>query len=72
MPMMTITVELNTSKALKLLQDLEDLNLLRILAKDESASPRLSEKYAGKLPVDIAMDIQKHIKLDREEWSRDI
>ncbi len=68
--MMTITVELNTSKALKLLQDLEDLNLLRILAKDESDRPRLSEKYAGKLPVAVAEELQKNINLGREEWSR--
>ena len=70
--MKTLTVELHTSKALKLLQDLEDLNLLRILTKDETTRPRLSEKYAGKLPVDVAMDLQKHIKLDREEWNKDI
>ncbi len=68
--MKTITVELNTSKALKLLQDLEDLNLLRILAKDEPARPRLSEKYAGKLPVGVAEELQKNINLGRKEWSR--
>ncbi len=68
--MKTITVELNTSKALKLLQDLEDLNLLRILAKDEPARPRLSEKYAGKLPADIAEKMQQKINLGREEWNR--
>ena len=70
--MRTITVELNTDKTLKLLKDLEELNLLRILTKDEVPAQRLCEKYAGKLPADIAMDLKKHIKLDREEWNRGI
>ncbi len=70
--MKTITVELSSIKALKLLKDLEDLNLLRILSSEKAARLRLSEKYAGKLSVDVAEKLQRQIGIEREEWNRDI
>ncbi|MGV8094412.1 MAG: hypothetical protein AB2L24_21355 [Mangrovibacterium sp.] len=64
----TVIVQLTTPKTMKLLQELEELQLLRILKKDVTTGIKLSEKYAGKLPANIAGDLQKHIEQSRKEW----
>jgi hypothetical protein len=33
---------------------------------------KLSEKYAGKLPVEVGEALQKHIAESRNEWERSI
>jgi hypothetical protein len=33
---------------------------------------KLSDKYAGKLPANIAEDLQKHIEKSRNEWDHNI
>ncbi len=33
-----------------------------------TSSQKISEKFAGKLPVDAAKKLQEHIKQSREEW----
>ena len=68
----TILIQVTSPKTLKLLQDLEELNLLRVLKKNISDKKRLSEKYAGRLPLDIAKDLQKHIEQSRNEWDSNI
>lgn len=67
-----VIIQLTTSKTLKLLKELESLNLLRILKKNVRTETNLSDKYAGKLPPDIAEDLQKHIKQSRLEWNSNI
>jgi hypothetical protein len=68
----TVIIQLTTPKTMKLLQELEELNLLRVLKKNVSTKTKLSEKYAGKLPVNIAEDLQKHIEHSRNEWDSNI
>jgi len=70
--METLLIQLTTPKTMKLLEELEQLNLLRVLKKTQSDDSKLSEKYAGKLPVNIAEDLQKHILKSREEWDSNI
>jgi hypothetical protein len=48
------------------------LHLLRVLRKKISVGTDLSDKYAGKLPVDIAEDLQKYIEQSRNEWDNNI
>lgn len=47
--MKTITIKINNDKALKLLEDLEALNLIQIIKKSVSNNKKLSEKFAGSL-----------------------
>ena len=55
----TVVIQLTTPKTMKLLLELQELHLLRVLKKNISVKTKLSDKYAGKLPVDIAEDIAK-------------
>ncbi len=66
----TVIIQLTTPKTMKLIKELEELNLLRILENNHLIKGNLSEKYAGKLSADIAEDIQNHIIQSREQWDR--
>jgi hypothetical protein len=67
--MKTILVQINNNKAYRLLEDLEDLNILKVLNKNVLPKQKLSEKYAGKLPSDIADELQDHVTQSRNEWN---
>ena len=55
--------------AYRLLEDLEDLNILKVLNKNIQPKQKLSEKYAGKLPSDIADELQNYVTQSRNEWN---
>jgi len=67
-----IEVQILNQKALKLLRQLEELQLVRILRKPKKKELSLSEKFAGKLPPIVAEEAQKYISRSREEWTRNI
>ena len=67
--METIVVQITNDKALKLLQELEELNLIKLLKKNADTSQKLSEKYAGKLSSATVEKLQQHIKQSRNEWT---
>ncbi len=63
--MQTLTITVIDAKALKLLEDLESLNLIRVVKKDtEQHKQRLSEKY----PSQVAESLQEYITQSRKEW----
>jgi hypothetical protein len=66
--METVLVQINNSKAYRLLEDLEDLQIIKVLKKSKQPQQKLSEKYAGKLPSDIADELQNHVNQSRNEW----
>ena len=66
--METVLVQINNSKAYKLLEDLEDLNIIKVLKKSIQPKQKLSEKYAGKLPTNIAEELQNYVSQSRKEW----
>lgn len=68
----TVIIQLTTPKTMRLLLELEDLHLLRVLKKNISEKTKLSDKYAGKLPINIADDLQNHIQQSRNEWESNI
>ena len=71
--METVLIQINNSKAYRLLEDLEDLQIIRVLTKSIQQDQKLSEKYAGKLPSDVADELQDYITQSRNEWTnRDI
>jgi hypothetical protein len=67
--METVLVQINNSKAYRLLEDLEDLHLIKVLEKSIPQTQKLSEKYAGKLPSDVADKLQNHTTQSRKEWN---
>lgn len=71
--METMLIQITNHKAYKLLEDLEDLNLIKVLQKKEQTPEKLSEKYAGKLNPKVAEELQEYVSKSREEWeSRNI
>lgn len=68
--METVLVQINNKKAYKLLAELENLNLIKVLKEDIQPRQKLSEKYAGKLPSDLADDLQNYVAESRTEWGK--
>jgi len=66
--METVLLQINNNKAYKLLEDLEDLHIITVLNKSMQPKQNLSEKYAGKLPADVADELQNYVSQSRNEW----
>lgn len=66
--METVLIQINNNKAYRLLEDLEDLQLIKVLEKSVQSKQKLSEKYGGKLPSDVADALQDYIAESRREW----
>jgi hypothetical protein len=67
--METIVIQITNNKALKLLQELEELHLIKLLKRNTDTSQKLSEKYAGKLSSKTVEKLQQHIQQTRNEWN---
>ena len=67
--METVLVQINNNKAYRLLEDLEALHIIKVLKKSIQPQQKLSEKYAGKLPSDIADELQNYVTQSRNEWN---
>jgi hypothetical protein len=67
--METVLVQINNNKAYGFLENLEDLNIIKILKKNVLPPQKLSKKYAGKLPADVADELQRYITQSRKEWN---
>ena len=66
--MTTLTIELRNEKALRLLQDLEDLQIIRVI-KNPTKLSALRSKIKTKMNNEV---IDKQISDLRGEWQRDI
>ena len=69
--MQTITVELVNEKALVLLQQLEQLNILRLVNTKKQPHPP-KRKWAGSLSEETAEKLLQHVQKSRNEWERNI
>ena len=67
-----IFIQINNPKAYKLLDQLEQQQLIRILKKSITSEGKLSEKYAGKLSSDTADRLHKFVSKSREQWQNRI
>ena len=65
----TILVQITNNKAYRLLKDLEDLQIIKLLKNNIKPPQKLSEKYAGKLPSDVADELQNYVTQSRNEWN---
>ena len=69
--MQTIIVELLNKDALALLQQLEQLNILRLVESDLPASiPK--QKWAGRLSKETGKNMLAQLDQSRREWKRNI
>jgi hypothetical protein len=69
-------VTLNNTSGIRILKELEDLNVLHISRlqdvpekKVRKSGSRLSDKYRGVLSKKDGASLDKHIKQMRNEWS---
>jgi hypothetical protein len=71
--MTQLTIEISDSKALKLIEDLESLKLIRVLkGKTKTNKKKLSERLAGSITEAQAKEWDKELNKMRGEWERDI
>lgn len=71
--MSTLTIELISQKALKLIENLEELNIIRVLKTDiekPESQTSLAEKYAGSLSKETGDKLLNHVAKSREEWDK--
>ncbi len=68
--MQTITVDILNSKAIRLLHDLELLQLIRVRKEEKqgTTSVNLVEKYKGAMQKQPLSDINEQLNELRNEW----
>ncbi len=67
--METLLIQLTNHKAIGLLHEMEALDLIKVLEEKVPPKEKISEKYAGKLPSDVADELRKHVIQSRNEWN---
>jgi hypothetical protein len=72
--METILLQINNDKAYKLIEDLEALQIVKVLEKSPRPKEKLSARFAGSLNLsdEEYNSFQDSIKQSRNEWERDI
>lgn len=71
--MKTITVEIKRDIALTFLQNLESMDVLRIIEdKTGPGKQQLSERFSGCISKERAEELQKEATQMRNEWVRDV
>lgn len=70
--MQIITVELINDNALTLLQQLEQLNILRLVAAKQQPAEQSKRKWAGSISKETANKMLQYIEQSRNEWERNI
>ncbi len=72
--MNTILLQVNNEKAYRLIEDLEALNIVKVLEKSVQDTVKLSAKFAGSLHLtnEEYDNFQNSITQGRNEWERGI
>lgn len=74
----TLLIQLTNNKAYRLLQDLEDLDLIKVLGKKDKSSTTENKsdtaKFRGALQLSPEQyaNVQQHAKEIRNEWPNNI
>ncbi len=68
--MKKVLVQVETDGALELLQSLEKLKVLKVIETESKKALKLSERYNGALPAQVAEELQEYVKKSRNEWDR--
>jgi len=65
----TLIIQVINQKALKLLHELEELDLIKVMGENITLPPtKLSEKYKGVFSKDDAISFNIHTQQMRKEW----
>jgi hypothetical protein len=68
--METVLLQINNNKAYRLLEDLEDLHIIKVLEKStQPIKQKLSDKYRGIISKEQGQKLNEHIKQMRSEWN---
>jgi hypothetical protein len=72
--METVLLQINNNKAYKLIEDLEALDIVKVLEKNTQPKEKLSAKYAGSLNLseEEYNNFQNSLTQSRNEWERDV
>ena len=72
--METVTIELKKAKSMALLEDLEALDIIKIIRKKTPPKPprKLSDMFRGSISAQEADKFNEYVKKSRDEWERDI
>lgn len=69
----TLIIKIRDNKALKLIHDLESLNLIQVVnSTPNKPAKKLSSQLSGSISEEQADSMQKELKQIRNEWTRDI
>jgi hypothetical protein len=65
----TVLIQLTNQKAIRLLHELEELHLIKVLKENiVPDKPKLSDKYKGILSKEEGQRLNEHVKQMRSEW----
>ncbi len=68
----TLTIKIRNSKAIKLIEDLEALDLIQVISSTvQKPAGKLSALLAGSITQAEADNMQSQLKQMRDEWQRD-
>ena len=72
--METILLQINNDKAYRLIEDLEALNIVKVLEKFGQQKQKLSARFAGSLNLSDKeyTDFQDALNQGRSEWEKNI
>ncbi|MFM9839550.1 MAG: hypothetical protein ACKVOQ_14880 [Cyclobacteriaceae bacterium] len=71
--MKQVTIEINNSKAMRLIENLADLKLITLLkTAKKPVIAKLSDRLEGSITASQAKKMQVELKKMRKEWERDI
>ncbi len=66
----TMLIQVTNHKAVALLHELQELNLIKVLKENFSpAKTKLSDKYKGIITKEQGQKLNEHIKQMRNEWN---
>jgi len=66
----TMLIQLTNQKAMRLLYELEELRLIKVLNGDVApAKTKLSDKYRGFITKEKGLQLNNHIIQMRNEWN---
>lgn len=69
--MTTLTIKVKDDKTLKLIHDLEELDLIQVVSEKVQAKPtKLSDLLKGSISADQAQVMHAEVKQMRDEWNR--
>jgi hypothetical protein len=67
--MNTLLIQVTNEKAIRLIRDLEELDIIKVLKEDvEVPTTKLSDKYRGVFTQEDAKSFNDHVQRMRKEW----